>query len=207
MNLIVFFQSVFIGILLCIPIGPVALLIVKKTIFKGRYTGTIAALGSVSADIFYSTAVVLGINFIANFVNAHLILIKAIAAIIIAIMGLKTFFTKIPHKLESEQTTNQQNYLQTFILTVSNMLTFGAIAGFLAAFGIETNHYSFGKAATIVGGIAIGELIWWHILIFGANYAGKHASQRILRHLNHAAGITLMVLSLLILLSFMYTGS
>ena len=200
----IFFQCFIIGVLLCIPIGPVALLIIQKTIHKGKKSGAAAAFGSISGDMVYSTATVFGISFISSFIHEHLVMIKSIGALAIAILGIKTYVTHVPEKLETDNNLLHQDYFQAFILTASNLLTFIAIAGFFAAFDIDTNNSSIINSLLAIIGIACGEFAWWHTLIFGATYIGQHASEKALKHLNKIAGIMLIGLSLAIIASITY---
>lgn len=200
----IFFQCFIIGVLLCIPIGPVALLIIQKTIHKGKKSGTATALGSISGDMAHSIAVIFGISFISAFIHQHLVLIKIIGALAIATIGLKTYVTRVPEKLETDNALLHQDFLQAFILTISNLLTFVAIAGFFAAFDIDTNNSSIINSLLAIVGIACGEFAWWHTLIFGATYIGQHASEKVLKHLNKIAGIMLILLSLAIVASVTY---
>ena len=53
MGLIIFLKGIFIGFALAVPIGPIGIMCIRKTLNEGRLRGLIVGLGAATADLLY----------------------------------------------------------------------------------------------------------------------------------------------------------
>ena len=52
-----------------IPLGPIGVLIIQKTLQKGRLSGFISGSGAAVADTLFASIAVLGLGFVINFIE------------------------------------------------------------------------------------------------------------------------------------------
>lgn len=87
-------KGLIIGICVSAPVGPLGVLTIQRTISRGRANGIITGLGATTSDIIYALIVGFSMNFITDFINAHVNAIQLIGAVIIFIFGLSIYRTK-----------------------------------------------------------------------------------------------------------------
>ncbi|MEJ2614444.1 MAG: LysE family transporter, partial [Ignavibacteriaceae bacterium] len=78
MGLIIFLKGIFIGFALAVPIGPIGIMCIRKTLNEGRLRGLIVGLGAATADLLYGCIAAFGITFIANTLVSQRIWIRLV---------------------------------------------------------------------------------------------------------------------------------
>ena len=53
-DILYLFKGMLVGLMVSIPLGPMGVLIIQKTLHKGALSGFIAGMGAASADFFYA---------------------------------------------------------------------------------------------------------------------------------------------------------
>ena len=53
MEITFFLKGIAIGFFMAIPIGPIGIMCIRKTLTEGRLSGLIIGLGAATADLFY----------------------------------------------------------------------------------------------------------------------------------------------------------
>ena len=79
------------GFALAAPIGPVAMLCIRRALVLGRLQGFIAGLGAAFADMMFGAIAGLGLTVVSTFILAHEIAFGLIGGIIVLIVGLVTY--------------------------------------------------------------------------------------------------------------------
>lgn len=103
--LIALIKGFIVGLGASIPLGPLGVLCVQKTISKGRNSGFFTGLGASVSDTFYAGIALLSFAFVDNFIAAHRSLIMIIGGIVIVLIGLKVYLTN-PIKQIRQKNTN-----------------------------------------------------------------------------------------------------
>jgi len=66
-----FLKAILIGLGASIPLGPLGIMCIQKTLSKGRWAGFSVGLGSTVADTFYATIALLSVTFISDFLDRN----------------------------------------------------------------------------------------------------------------------------------------
>lgn len=172
--LILFIKSIFIGIAVSVPLGPVGSICLRRAINHGRKYGFISGVGAATADLFFALIAILGFTIIIDFIDKNIVLLKVISSVVLILIAIKSF--KRTSKSEERKplpflnkiTTHSQlvsDFITTFILTITNPIT---IFSFLAIFSgfriLETNYYFF-EIFIILAGMFIGSSLWWFSIV------------------------------------------
>jgi len=67
-------RALAIGILISAPMGPIGMLVIQRTLSKGRWPAFFTGIGAAFSDLFYCLLTGLGISFITDFYRAASIL-------------------------------------------------------------------------------------------------------------------------------------
>jgi len=201
MAFILFLKGILIGFGLAVPIGPIGILCLRKTITKGRLQGMIIGLGGATADLFYSAIAAFGITAISTTIDKHRFEIRLAGGIFLLCLGLFTYFTQPKErKVQNSHSEIVWSYLFTIFLTMTNPLT---IFAFIVVFAtIEIGHLinSF-YILSLVLGVFAGSCSWFALLTFFGNYFGEKFNQYLLPRVNKVAGILIIISGLVSIIS------
>ncbi|MBQ2052042.1 MAG: LysE family transporter, partial [Paludibacteraceae bacterium] len=165
MNIVL--TGILLGIFISIPVGPIAVLCIQRTLDRGKYHGWITGLGASLSDVFYSTLAVFGLSFVVDFIQAHQFFIEIIGAIVIFIFGYCLFRSNPSVNLTANR-TKKESYLQDFVtafaITVSNPLIIFLFIPLFAQFDFVTADASIDKIAIAMFAVFIGGSLWWFAL-------------------------------------------
>ncbi len=184
-----FIRGLIAGFALAAPVGPVAVLCIRRALSTGRLHAFLAGLGAALADMIFGAAAGLGISVITTFVLDHEQTIGIIGGLIVFMVGVITFRTPVQ---QTEQSANAatvgRDITTTFSLAITNPATMIAAAGLFAAFTPVDMYKAPATAALLVSGVFLGSALWWLILSGVAGTFRDAFVNRGLPHLNHIAG-------------------
>ncbi len=198
--LITLLKGFIVGLGASIPLGPLGVLCVQKTLSKGRNSGFITGLGASFSDTLYAAISLLGLAFIENLIDKNRDIVMIIGGAIIIYIGIRIFFTN-PIKQIRQKNTNKkhvQDFIEAFLMTVTNPGAIFLILGLLAAVGININDSEVRPSvAIILLGVFLGTVTWWFTLSTGINVFRKKFRIRQLVMINRVSGAIMGVLGVI----------
>ena len=185
-----------------IPLGPLGVLCVQKTINRGRNSGLITGLGASVSDTLYAAISILGLAFIQKFLDENFNMVMIVGGIIISFVGVKVFLTN-PVKQISQKGGNKrhiEDFFEALIMTLTNPGALFLILGLLAAVGIDTNGINAtSKLYVLLWGVFLGTATWWFVLTTSINKFRNKFRIKQLIMINRIAGIIIIVLGIITL--------
>ncbi len=206
-DILYLFRGIVVGLMVSIPLGPMGVLIIQKTLNRGGLAGFIAGMGVASADLFYAVVAAFGLGFIVDVVNAHVILLQVLGGVFLMFLGLSTYFANPLKRIKNKRRITKKglvgDFLSLFFLTVSNpvaIIVFMAVFAGMSVFGEQP---SFVVQLLVLAGVFMGGSLWWYVLTLVVNAFRKKFRLRLLITVNKVAGVVIAVLGgILILASF-----
>lgn len=201
-----FLQGMVIGVLVSIPMGPIGVLCVQRTLQNGRQSGLISGFGAATADSFFAAIAGFGLSIIANFFAANQFYIMLIGAVVLLYFGFKLFFTNTIKQARKQQRIKQNNFFTDFIsvffLTLSNPVTIIFFGVVFAGLGIVKSNPDL--LFILIAGIFAGAVSWWLILSSLVNMFRKYFRLRILFYINKFAGVLIIAFGLMAMFNAFY---
>jgi len=167
-NLIeILIKGIVLGFLTSIPLGPIGMICIQRTLGKGRWSGFMSGLGAATADTFLAVVAGLGLSFVIEFITGHIVYLKIFGGLVLIFLGVRVFL-KDPVKQVREKKLNKNShhtdYLSVLALTLTNPI---AIFLFIALFTglnlLNGSKHSFSHYL-VFAGIFIGASMWWFTL-------------------------------------------
>lgn len=190
---LIFPKGIFIGFALAVPIGPIGILCIRKTLTEGQLHGLVIGLGAATADFLYGCIAAFGLTAVSAALDSHMVVIRLVGGALLIFIGIKTFFAGPSEpKQISGNLGMLRSYLSTFILTLTNPLTIFAFLGVFAVLGLG-DSLSFLSASILVAGVFVGSCLWFLLLSFGAVLFRKKINPAGLRWVNKIAGILIFI--------------
>ena len=198
--LVTLLKGFIVGLGASIPLGPLGVLCVQKTLSKGRNSGFITGLGASFSDTLYAAISLLGLAFIENLIDKNRDLVMIIGGAIIIYIGIRIFFTN-PIKQIRQKNTNKkhvQDFIEAFLMTVTNPGAIFLILGLLAAVGININDSEVRPSVVVILlGVFMGTVTWWFTPSTGINVFRKKFRIRQLVMINRVSGAIMGVLGII----------
>jgi threonine/homoserine/homoserine lactone efflux protein len=193
MDFIFFLKGIAIGFAMAVPVGPIGILCIRKTLTEGRLQGLMIGLGAATADLFYGSVAAFGLTFISDTLNNQKFWIRLIGGALLLFLGLK-IFRSLPTdpKFKNNNGGILRSYLSTVFLTLTNPLTIFAFIAVFAALGIG-NTLGYLDASLLVAGVFIGSGLWFFLLTSGTRLFKNKLDLVGLRWVNRIAGILVII--------------
>ncbi len=203
MVLTIFLKGILIGFAMAVPIGPIGILCIRKTLAEGRLRGLIIGLGAATADFFYGCVAAFGITIISDTLVSQRIWIRLIGGVLLLYLGIRTF-RKLPADPNIPVNDNGifKSYLSSLLITITNPLTIFAFIAVFAALGLENEAITFSGLALVVGVFA-GSFLWFLSLSSGVMLFRKKLDLIGLRWVNKIAGILIIISGIIAIVSIL----
>ena len=165
-----------IGMAVSIPLGPLGMLCIKRTVNKNWKSGFLSGLGIAASDAIYAIIAGFSLRIIIDFINSYQVYFKVLGATMVIFLGLYIFLSnpaKEIQKFKQKGTSYLQDFLTAFLLTVTNPLSVFVFIAIFTSYSLVLQPSQPLEALLIVGGIFTGGVAWWFV-ITGLAYLFKH---------------------------------
>ncbi len=199
-----FVKGVIVGFAASIPLGPIGVLCIQRTLSKGRISGLITGMGAATTDLILAAISLFSLTFIQDFISEYRNTAMIVGGLIIGSFGLRLIIRNPIKQIKRVQDGSQQyfqDFFSTLIMTITNPGAFFLIFGLLAFMGISSENQGNGLdviALTLLGVFAGGTL-WWYLFSTGVNKFRNRLRLRQIVMINRVAGIIILVLGFITL--------
>lgn len=209
MLLTIFLRGILIGLLASIPLGPIGVLCIQRTLSKKHKSGFISGLGAASADTIYSAIAFFSLSVVMSFIENNMTLIKVIGGLCVVIVGVNIFLTNPAVQIRRNRAGKSslwQDYISVFFITFANPAFILIFVALFAAFGLNTDSVSMANGVLMIIGVFVGGSLWWFSLTFIVNLLRKKFRPRHLLWINRISGAVIVLLgAITVLLMFVNT--
>lgn len=199
MQLKIFIEGILIGILASIPLGPIGVLCVQRTLSRGRMSGFVSGMGAALSDLVYAAFAVFSLSLVVGFVEDKILYIQILGVIIMVFMGLRIYFSNPAvqlRKQNNQKTKLFQDFISTFLYTIANPLVVFFFVTLFAAFNVVESTHTFLNQIIVIVGVYLGACSWWFILTSVVNLFRSKINLRRLYLINRIAGATIIILGI-----------
>ena len=196
MDYLLIYKCVISGFILAVPIGPVNLICINRTLSEGRKSGLVVGLGAAVADAVYGYAAAAGLNVITEFALQYETAFRWGGGLFIAYLGWKTF-TARPQQQALPRNNPKDFYAlfsTIFFLTLTNPITVFTYIATFSSFDITRLISNFTKAALAALGVFLGSSCWWLVLTSIICLFRDKVTPRVLASVNKLAGIIIILI-------------
>ena len=188
---------------MAVPIGPIGIMCIRKTLTEGRLRGLIIGLGAATADLFYASIAAFGFTYLSGVITTERIWIRLIGGALLLFIGIRTFRT-IPTdpKRHIHSSGIFGSYIYAVILTLTNPLTIFVFIGVFSALGLA-NEVSVISGSTLVTGVFIGSCLWFLSLNSVLRLFRNKLDLVGLRWVNRIAGILIIISGVIAVVSML----
>lgn len=195
---IIIYRGFLIGILVSAPMGPIGMLVIQRTLNKGRWPAFFTGLGAALSDLFYSLLTGLSLSFVTDFITANHVLLQIIGSVVFIAYGIYLFNSNPTRTLKTQIISANswwKDFATGFLLTVSNPLIVFFIITLFARFNylvpeFEAYHYVAGYACIFGGAV-----LWWFGVTYTVNKVRNHFNVRSLWIINRVLAVIMFLIA------------
>lgn len=159
-------NALLVGVIAAVPIGPIFVMVVQRTLCHTRRAGLMVGLGAAAGDMVYAGVGLLTLDLIKEFVLGHQGIFMLVGGAIIGVIGIGMLTREVSLSLpeEKRQVSDWSCAVQAFTSTLSNPAALATMLALLTAFSLGTqSRMPVWSLAPLVG---LGELMYWTLVTF-----------------------------------------
>lgn len=191
--------------MMSIPLGPIGVLIIQKTIQKGRLAGFVSGMGAAVADMFFASIAAFGLGIVINFIKAQEFYFQLVGSVFLVYVGLRIFLTNPIKQMREGVKPGKKGmlggFLSIFFLTISNPIAVFVFVAVFAGTSVIGDHPGLKIELLLILGVLLGGALWWYTLSTIINIFRKKFRLKQLFWINRVSGIVIAVLGFLAFLT------
>jgi threonine/homoserine/homoserine lactone efflux protein len=184
-----FLKGVLAGLVIAVPLGPVAVLCFNRVLTERRLVGLASVLGAATADALYGLLAALGLRAVTHQLVVHHTFLKVVGGLLIIGLGVMILVSRPATAKRSSGSPG--NLVGIFFSTMGLMLAnVTVVLSLLAVFAaLDLGEGSPGlDAAWVAAGVFVGSAAWWFVYRLIAARVGGKLEARTLRAIDRVSG-------------------
>ena len=191
-----------IGLCASIPMGPIAILVIQKTLSKGRHAGFVAGLGASVVDTVYAIISLFALAFAQQIIVKHENIILLVGGLILTLIGvsmaLSNPFRKRVKK-DGKVNFSSKDFLQAIAMGISNPMAIFVIFALFAFFGLATTTPRDWNVAPIILSVSAGTVTYWFLMSWGLSRFRDKFRLRTILWISRVMGAIVIIIGLVLI--------
>jgi threonine/homoserine/homoserine lactone efflux protein len=197
-----FIRGLLIGFSIAAPVGPIGVLVIRRTLAEGRLAGLVTGLGAATADALYGCVAGFGLTFVTSLLVDQQLWVRLIGGLFLCYLGARAFMALPAERAATVAGSSLLGaYGATLLLTLTNPATILSFVAVFAGLGLAATSGDYGAALLLVLGVFAGSALWWVLLSSGVGLLRLRLTPGALRWINRVSGAILVAFGVLAMAS------
>ncbi len=192
------FKGFLIGICASVPLGPIAILVIQKSLSEGHKSGFLAGLGACLVDTVFAVIAIFALAIAETFIEDHSTIIMVGGGIIVTLLGCSMTFKDPFRKMKHEEPTpsySMKDFFQAIFMGISNPGAILVIFALFAFFRIELEPHDF-RVAPILLALSAGSALYWFCFSWAFSRMRRSFKLGTILIINRITGIIVTIIGL-----------
>jgi len=196
--LLFFFKGIAAGFVVAIPVGPVAMLCIRRTLATNMLSGYATGLGAAIADTLYAIVAAYGISFIADILFTNNFWFRLIGGVILCLMAARMLSAPPADSKAHDTGKLFGDFASALVITGTNPITLIAFGVIFTSIGVATaGRYEWAEA--LIAGVFVGSAAWWMLLSGTAALCRRWVGEFSLTWINRISALVILSCGALII--------
>ena len=190
-------KGVLIGLCISVPLGPIGMLTIQRTLTRGQRYGIVTGLGATTSDLVYTIITLFFLSFVLDFIEQHRFIIQLTGSFVVSVFGYYIYRSNPstqPKPNEPVRHSLLGDFFSSFALTFSNPLVLFVLIALFARFEFIGNKTTLWVSFVGISSILGGALLWWGMLTFLVSRFKNKLNMRELKIINQITGIIIILI-------------
>lgn len=199
--LIEMLKGFLVGICASAPIGPIAILVVQKSLSKGHKAGFVSGLGASVVDTMYAFIAIFALAFAQNLIEKHQNLILLAGGIVLAVLGVSMAFSDPFRKMKTidDSTVSPKDFGQAVAMGLSNPMAIFVMFTLFAFFGLADNAPHNWSVSPIILSVSLGSVTYWFSISWLLSRFRKSFKMRTILWISRITGAIIVIIGIALL--------
>lgn len=210
-----------IGLIAAVPIGPVNLVCIRRTLQCGSGHGFVAGLGAALGDGIFACIAGFSLTAISQLIRGFTMPLQIVGGLLLMVVGIRMFIAPPPARIAetygplpegapnlctangngaSGGASSAKAMATTFALTITNPATFMGFTAYATSLSGLNDNPSFFSAAFWVIGVVVGSVTWWLSLTTVVGKLHARIDDHVVQTINRISGVLVAIFGLAVLI-------
>lgn len=195
-------RGMVLGFTIAAAVGPISLLVIRRTLAEGRAVGLVSGMGVATADATYGAMAAFGLTAVTDVLVSGQRLLALVGGLFLLWLAWQTV-RSVPAGPASDPASRRRGlpgaYLSTLGLTLTNPMTILSFAALFVGLGVTGGDAA--GAALLTLGVFLGSAGWWVLLTAFVALLRSRLTVGALRRVNVVSGVVIGAFALVALAS------
>ena len=189
-----------VGICASAPVGPIAILVVQKSLSKGHKAGFVAGMGACVVDTIFSIIAIFALAFVQQFFDDYELLISIVGGLIVCILGFSMSLSDPFRKMRADgkYKISATDFVQAIVMGLSNPGAIFVIFALFAFFGLGDSPNDWRVAPTVLA-VSAGSAVYWFFLSWSLSKFRNKFKMNTILWISRVTGAIVVVIGLALL--------
>lgn len=190
-----------VGMCASAPIGPIAILVVQKSLSKGHKAGFISGLGASVVDTLYAFIAIFALAFAQRFIEEHQNAILLVGGVVLAIVGLTMAFSDPFRKMkdDGDSSVSPKDFGQAVAMGLSNPMAIFVMFTLFAFFGLANDAPHNWRVTPIILSVSAGSVTYWFSMSWLLSRFRKNFRMRTILWISRITGAIIVIIGIALL--------
>lgn len=194
-------KAFIVGICASAPIGPIAILVIQKSLSGGHKVGFITGLGACVVDTLYAVIAIFALAIVQEFIHTHQNIILIVGGIVVAVLGVSMSFADPFRKMKkgAGSSVSLTDFMQALIMGFSNPGAVFVILALFAFFGLANDAPHNWSVMPIILSVSAGSALYWFCVSWLLSHFRKNFQMRTILWINRITGAVIIIIGIALL--------
>ena len=194
-------KAFLVGVCASVPVGPIAIFVVQKSLSQGHKAGFIAGLGASVVDTIFAIIAIFALAFAQEFIDQHRSIILLAGGAVLILLGISMAtsdpFKKI--KADGSSSVSPKDFGKSLAMGLSNPMAIFVLFTLFSFFGLTDHAPHTWKVAPILLSVSAGTVAWWFGLSWLISRFRKNFKMRTILWISRVTGAIVVIIGIALL--------
>ena len=189
-----------VGICASAPIGPIAILVVQKSLSKGHKAGFVSGLGASVVDTLYAFIAIFALAFAQKLIEQHQNLILLVGGLVLSVVGVSMAFSNPFRKMKKDgkSRVSTKDFGQAVIMGLSNPMAIFVMFTLFAFFGLADEAPHNWRVAPIILSVSLGSVTYWFFMSWLLSRFRKYFRMNAILWVSRITGAIIVIIGIVL---------
>jgi threonine/homoserine/homoserine lactone efflux protein len=190
-----------VGVCASAPVGPIAILVIQKSLSKGHKAGFVSGLGASVVDTLYAFIAIFALAFAQRFIEQHQNIILLAGGSVLIILGFSMAFSNPFRKMKKDDKpkVSSKDFGQAVLMGLSNPMAIFVMFTLFAFFGLAKDAPHTWSVAPILLSVSLGSVTYWFSVSWLLSHFSRGFKMRTILWISRITGAIIVIIGISLL--------
>ena len=190
-----------VGMCASAPIGPIAILVVQKSLSKGHKAGFVSGLGASVVDTLYASIAIFALAFAQKFIDEHQNMILLAGGAVLIAVGISMAFSNPFRRMkeDGDSGVSPSDFGQAVAMGLSNPMAIFVMFTLFAFFGLADSAPHNWRVTPIILSVSAGSVTYWFMVSWMLSRFRKSFKMNTILWISRITGAIVVIIGIALL--------